>query len=62
MFLSLSANSMKRCIGEMAEEIENTVVLELTNGKISIQLDEYVFGVSAVLMVYVKYFSKRTSN
>jgi len=56
--LPLSANSVKRRIDEMAEEIENTVVSELKNCKFSIQLDESVFGVSAVLMAYVRYFSK----
>ncbi|XP_071036604.1 zinc finger BED domain-containing protein 5-like [Parasteatoda tepidariorum] len=56
--LPLSANSVKRRIDEMAEEIENTVVSELKNCKFSIQLDESVFGVSAILMMYVRYFSK----
>lgn len=56
--LPLSANSVKRRIDEMAEEVENTVVSELKNCKFSIQLDESVFGVSAVLMAYVRYFSK----
>lgn len=56
--LPLSAQSVKRHIDEMAEEIENIVVSELKNCKFSIQLDESVFGISAILMVYVRYFSK----
>ncbi|XP_035232078.1 protein ZBED8-like, partial [Stegodyphus dumicola] len=38
--------------------LKNTVVSELKNCKFSIQLDESVFGVSAILMAYVRYFSK----
>ncbi|XP_071042546.1 zinc finger BED domain-containing protein 5-like [Parasteatoda tepidariorum] len=56
--LSLSANSVKRRIDEMAEEIKNTVGSKLKNCKFSIQLDGFVFGVSAILMMYVRYFSK----
>ena len=57
--LPLSANSVKRRIDEMAEDIEHMVVSELKNSKFSIQLDESVFGVSAILMAYVRYVSKR---
>lgn len=56
--LPLSAKSVKKRIDEMAEEVENTVVSELKHCKFSIQLDESVFGVSAILMAYVRYFSK----
>ncbi|XP_023226163.1 SCAN domain-containing protein 3-like [Centruroides sculpturatus] len=56
--LPLSASSVKRRIDEMAENVENIVVSELKNCKFSIQLDESVFGVSSLLMVYVRYFSK----
>ena len=53
--LLLSANSVKRRIDEMAEDIKHMVVSELKNSKFSIQLDESVFGVSAILMAYVRY-------
>ena len=56
--LPLSANTVKRRIDEMAEDVEKNLISELQHCKFSIQLDESTFGSENLLMAYVRYFSK----
>lgn len=57
-FEGLGANFVKQHIYKMADEIENTVVSELNNCKLSVQLNESTCGVSAIFMMNVTYFNK----
>ncbi|KRZ00565.1 Zinc finger BED domain-containing protein 5 [Trichinella zimbabwensis] len=56
--IPISEKTVRRRIGEMASDVEKTLVSELQNCKFSIQLAESAFGCSNILMAYVRYYSQ----
>lgn len=58
----LSANTVKRCIQDMADDMKRTLTSEIQHCKFAIHLDESTFSSSNLVKAYFRFHSSSLNN